>query len=168
MQFLHLHIQSILLANNTFLSSQNRLFFFFTCSFSSIWKHAAIYLILKKKQKTKKTPFDYHLNSKYYPFLSLFSRVGYTHCYQFSSPTCCELPTLSGLLITYFLCKILNIHHSTLNFLSLFPLYFFLPALNTNTVCIFPYLSGLFSVWLLQRQIFCLLTLIFLAFKTNE
>lgn len=122
-------------------------FIFFLYLFFLINMETCCYLShTKKKQKTKKTPFDYHLNSKYYPFLSLFSRVGCTHCYQFSSPTCCELPTLSGLLITYFLCKILNIHHSTLNFLSLFPLYFFLPALNTNTVRIFPYLSGLFSV----------------------
>lgn len=168
MQFLHLHIQSILLANNTFLSSQNRLFFFLYLFFLINMETCCYLSHTKKNKRQKKNPFDYHLNSKYYPFLSLFSRVGCTHCYQFSSPTCCELPTLSGLLITYFLCKILNIHHSALNFLSLFPLYFFLPALNTNTVRIFPYLSGLFSVWLLQRQIFCLLTLIFLAFKTDE
>lgn len=146
MQFLHLHIQSILLANNTFLSSQNRLFFFLYLFFL-INMETCCYLSHTKKTKDKKKTLlitIWTLNTTH--FFPYFQGLAVLTVGQFSSPTCCELPTLSGLLITYFLCKILNIHHSTLNFLSLFPLYFFLPALNTDTVCIFRYLSSLFSV----------------------
>ena len=64
------------------LSPESFIFFLFTCSFSSVWKHAAS--LAHTKTKNKK-PLNYYLSSKYYPFLSLFSRVGCTHCRPFLS-----------------------------------------------------------------------------------
>lgn len=120
--------------------------FLFLYLFFLINMETCCYLSHTKKTKDKKNLLItiWTLNTTH--FFPYFQGLAVLTVGQFSSPTCCELPTLSGLLVTYFLCKILNIHHSTLKFLSLFPLYFFLPALNTDTVCIFRYLSSLFSV----------------------
>lgn len=124
------------------LFPESFIFFLFTCSFSSVWKHVASLAHTKTKNKNLSITI-WALNTIH--FFPYFQGLAVLAVGRFSPPTCCELPTVSGLLVASFLYKILNTHHSTLNFLSFFPLYFFLPALNTNIVCIFPYLSHLFS-----------------------